>query len=72
MSAHDKIITKTDHNYSFVLMMNALRTAYGSEEAAWDALIQSHKDYVAKAPKELQEALDETFSRNMQRFLQEQ
>lgn len=53
-------------------MMNALKTAYGSEEAAWDALIQAHKDYVAKAPKELQEALNETFSRNMQRFLQEQ
>lgn len=71
MSAHDKIITKTDHNYSFVLMMNALRTAYGSEEAAWDALIQAHKDYVAKAPKELQDALDDTFKRNMKLALEE-
>ncbi len=68
---NSKLITKTDHNYSFVLMMNALKTATGSEEAAWDALIQAHKDYVAKAPKELHEALDETFARNMKRALEE-
>jgi len=58
--------------YSFIVMMSALEKALGSKDAAWVAILESHKMQVDKSPDEIREILNGLFGKTIRRTLHEE